>query len=164
MNETISWLPPLEELNEFGGNWDRYLDAIYSLFDADYVVTKPKFRGIRLGLKRYPLEKGKEATFWHLISSGKDEQNRNIDLRRCERIRWVRAIVDNADDPNIRIWENRRKNEKRICLWLECEDYLVILSERKGYIIPWTAYLVTENHRKRLLQKEYEEFTKTQKC
>ncbi|MDP8240044.1 MAG: hypothetical protein P9X24_13210 [Candidatus Hatepunaea meridiana] len=145
-------------MDDFGGDWNDYLDMLYKLFEADYIIGRPKFRGKRLNIKRYPLDQDKEATFWHLISEGISEESRNIDLRRCERIRWLRAIVDNADDPNIKVWKNFRKGEKRICLWLEQEDYLVILAERKGYLLPWTAYMITEDHRKRKLQKEYKEW------
>lgn len=111
-----------------------------------------------MGLKKHPLSNGKEATFWHMISEGGQEDERGIDLRRCERIRWPRPIIEHEAHRTIKTWENKRRGEKRICLWLESEEYLVILAERKGYILPWTAYLVTQPHRKRKLQKEYETF------
>lgn len=82
------------------------------------------------------------------------------DLRRCERIRWPRPIVENGVEPSIKIWENERKGDRRICLWLEQQEYLVILSSRNNYILPWTAYMVTAEHHKRKLQKEYDAFKK----
>jgi hypothetical protein len=140
------------------GNWEHYLDAIYALFKADFVDSKPLFRGVRLGLKRYPLTYNKEATFWHFILIRKIEAERMPDLRRCERISWPRAIIENSQDFRIKFWKNERKGEKRICLWLEPENYLVILAERKGYILPWTAYLVVQEHQKKKLQIEYEAY------
>lgn len=84
-------------------------------------------------------------------------------LRRCERIRWPKPIIENyADIDNIKLWENERKGEKRICLWVEREEYLVVLAERKGFYLLWTAYLVTEDHRKRKLEKEYCEWKKAE--
>jgi hypothetical protein len=39
---------------------------------------------------------------------------------------------------------------------VEEAEYLVVLAERKGYVLLWTAFPVTEPHRKRKLQQEYE--------
>jgi hypothetical protein len=58
------------------------------------------------------------------------------------------------------VWKNRRGSQDRICLWFETQEYLVVLAERQEYILLWTAYMVTENHRKRKLQKEYETYVK----
>ncbi len=56
----------------------------------------------------------------------------------------------------IKVWENRRRREKRICLWFEQESYLVVLADRGDYILPWTAYPVERPHSQRKLQKEYD--------
>ncbi|MBL7064674.1 MAG: hypothetical protein ISS49_10805 [Anaerolineae bacterium] len=152
------WLPPLVLFQNYSGNWERYVEALYGYFRRDFIDDSPSFRGTRLALKRHPMEHGKEATFWHLISEGKDE--RVPDLRRCERIRWPRPIIEHADGSVIKVWKNKRKHEKRICIWFEDVEYLVILAIRKGYILLWTAYPVTRLHRKRKLQKEYEAYIK----
>lgn len=157
MSETPIWLPPLVL---FEGNWEKYLDVLYGYFKQDFIDSKPAFRGRRLGLKKHPLNQGKEATFWHFIQEGSNEDDRIPDLRRCERIRWPRPVIENADKPDLKVWGNTRRGEKRILLWLEKQDYLVILAERNGYLLPWTAYLVAEEHRKKKLQREYEPFKK----
>ena len=63
-----AWIPALVLFADYNGDWDKYLDAVYQFFRGDFVTSQPKFRGERLGLKRYPIIQGKEATFWHLIS------------------------------------------------------------------------------------------------
>jgi hypothetical protein len=161
MPDTPTWLPPIVLFSDYEGNWDKYLDALYDYFKQDFIDSKPLFRGCRLGLKRHPIDKGKEATFWHFIQEGPNEADRIPDIRRCERIRWPKPIIEHPDEPVIKIWENRRGSEKRILLWLETEEYLVVLAERKGYLLPWTAYLVSEDHRKKKLQKEYEPYKNT---
>ena len=45
-------------------------------------------------------------------------------------------------------------------MWLEDEEYIVVLSERKGYLLLWTAYMVTRLHEKRKLQKEFAAYKK----
>jgi hypothetical protein len=160
MTVSPNWLPPLVLFKDYDGNWDRYVAALYHYFEQDFVNSSPSFRSTRLALKRHPMEQGKEATFWHLISEGHTESERLPDLRRCERIRWPRPIIEHADDPVIKVWENRRRSEKRICIWLEDAEYLVVLAVRKGYVLLWTAYPVTRPHRKRRLQGEYEAYMK----
>lgn len=160
MSDAPDWLPPLVLLNDYGGNWDAYLDAIYEWFKQDFINSKPMFQGRRLGLKRRPMTHGKEATFWHMIQEGNIEDDRTPDLRRCERIRWPRPVIEHNDDSAIRIWRNQRGNEVRVCLWFAQENYLVILADRGDYILPWTAYLVEQPHRQRKLQREYEEYCK----
>jgi hypothetical protein len=160
MTTTPDWLPPLVLFRDYSGNWERYVEVLYEHFRRDFVDASPSFRGTRLALKRHPMEQGKEATFWHLISEGRVEDERVPDLRKCERIRWPRPTIEHANDPIIKVWENKRKHEKRICIWCESIEYLVVLAARKGYILLWTAYPVTRPHRKRKLQKEYEAYTK----
>jgi len=49
-----------------------------------------------------------------------------------------------------------------ICIWFEQVEYLIILRKRTGFNIFWTAYQVTEAHRKRKLEKEYQCYLKKQ--
>jgi hypothetical protein len=151
-------LPALLRFADFGGDWPRYEDALYEAFCLDFVRDCPVFRNQAVHLKRHPLLDGKEATFWHFITEGPSERARTPDLRRCERIRWPRAIIERHDDPSLKVWENERGRDRRVCLWLESEEYLVVLADRGTFVLPWTAYLVTESHRKRKLQKEYEDY------
>ena len=162
MTSPPSWLPKLIHLESCGGNWERYLDMLYACFKADFVDSKPVFQRQKIALKRHPMSQNKEATFWHLISKGKVEEERHIDLRRCERIRWPKTIIENSEDKSVKIWKSTRKSEVRICLWLEKQEYVVILAERKGYILPWTAYMVTKPHRKKKFQKEFENYWEKQ--
>ena len=136
------------------------MDAIYAYFKQDFIDSKPVFRGRRLGLKRHPLAQGKEATFWHMIQEGAVEDERTPDMRRCERIRWPKPIIEHDEDPSVKVWRNQRDGEERVCLWFQKENYLVILADRGDYILPWTAYLVEQPHYRRKLQREYEAYQK----
>lgn len=160
MSGPPEWLPEIEPFDKYGGDWSKYLEALYSFFKNDFIESKTNFKGRRLGLKKHPVENGKEATFWHLISEGKEESERTPDLRRCERIRWPRPVIENDTDPAVKVWENKRKSETRILLWLEQDEYLVILADRKEYILLWTAYMVTRDHQKNKLEREYQRYKK----
>lgn len=153
-------LPPLVLLEDFGNNWEAYFEAIYLYFCRDFVTSKPNFENKRFALKRYPLQKGKEATFWHLISEGEVEVERLPDLRRCERIRWPRPMIEAIKTGKVKWWRNVRKAETRILIALEDFSYLVVLADRGEYVMLWTAYCVEYDHRRRKLQDEYKNYWK----
>lgn len=150
------WLPDLVFLEEFGGTWQLFLEAIYKHFERDFVLNKPKFRGKRLGLKRYPEYEGKSATFWHMISEGSVEDERIPDIRRCERIRWPKPVIENEHDLSLKVWAEKRGANKRIHLWFENESYLVVLDDRGDFILPWTAFYIDREHQRRKYNKRFE--------
>jgi len=160
MTDKPTWLPPLVCLEDYKGDWKQYIEAIYQYFISDFVTTKVLFNGKAIGLKRYPLLDGKEATFWHMTSIGKIETERTPDLRRCERIRWPRPTIEHNTEKQIKCWPNQHRGENRIVFWLFEEDYVVILAERNGYLVLWTSYMVLYDHQRRKLQKEHEDFLK----
>ncbi len=160
MNGSSDWLPPLVLMADFAGDWSRYLEAVYDFFRRDFVYSKPVYEGMRVGMKRHPIFDGKEATFWHLISEGRVEEDRLPDIRRCERIRWPRPIVEGIDAGRVRCWKNRRRNEYRVVIALEDFSYVVILALRKTYVILWTAYCVEHVQRREALRREYDQAIK----
>ena len=154
-------LPELVELSQYGGNFHRYLEAVYELFKRDFIENRPTYRGVRLGLKKYPLSQDKEATFWHMTSTGEEESTRIPDLRRLERIQWPASMINQSEHPYLKVWENTRGNKTNILIFHEKENYLVVLRRGKDYILPWTAYLIEYSSRKRKLLEEYEGYMKS---
>ena len=150
----LAWLPKLVLLKDSDNDWNRYLESIYGIFRADFIEQKITFDGRRVGLKRHPIESGKESTFWHFISDGETEADREINLRRCERIGWPRAIIDNCNDGCLKTWSEYRGTELRIHIWCETAEYLLVLADRREYVLPWTAYPVYQRHaQKKLLTR-----------
>lgn len=156
-----NWLPELVWLKDSGGNWDNYLEALYWFYSKDFIEDKPVFKGNKLRIKRHPRLNGKDATFWHIIQKGEIEKQKIPELRRCERIRWPKPIIENHANPEIKVWEKRIKGEIRICIWFESFEYLVVLAKRTGYILFWTAYPVTWANKKQRLNYEYENYQKS---
>lgn len=163
MSDAPAWLPPLVRLADYGGDWERYLAALYAGFREDFVESQPSYPHKRWSLKRMPMYDGKEATFWHIISEGQHEDERIPDLRRCERIRWPRAIIDAIGTDQVRAWQNRRGTEQRVVLTLPDFSYIVVLADRGEYIMLWTAYNVMFEHQRRKQQKEYQAYLQSLK-
>jgi hypothetical protein len=159
-------LPELIELNEYGGNFGEYLDAVYQIFKEDFVDSKPVFQTKRLGLKRFPLVEGKEYTFYHMTHEGDIEHERIPDLRRMERISWPRPLIDESEHPYLKVWRNTRRGKggtkDRILILHEKENYLVILDDRGNYILPWTAYLIRGRTQMQRHLNEYEKYKKAE--
>lgn len=153
-------LPSLITLEEYNGNFSAYFEAVYQIFKRDFVDSKPNFQGTRLGLKKYPLVDGKEYTFYHITHKGDVENNREPDLRRMERIRYPKPMIDNSTNMILKVWRNKRKGKDRILIFHESESYLVVLADRGNYILLWTTYYIKESNRKRRLLKEYETYIK----
>ena len=160
------WLPELVLFEDSGGDWSRYVEVLHKHFLNDFVRSKPLWPDKRFALKRHPETDGKSATFWHFISEGSIEKDRTPDLRRCERIRWPRPVIEQfpnkQPEPSARIlwWKEKRKSETRYILTLNDFSYKVILADRGNYILPWTAYLVEYENARRKLQHKYKEFWK----
>jgi hypothetical protein len=161
MTDAPDWLPPLLTLEAASGRWDAYEAAVYAVFKADFIDHTARFRGMRIGLRRHPMYNNREWAFWHVIQQGNVEADRTPDLRRCERIRWIRAIIEHVEDDRVAVWENERRGDRRILLWLEAEDFLVVLAVRnQGYAMLITAYPTNRDHTRRKLRREYEQARK----
>jgi hypothetical protein len=155
-------LPPLILMEDYDNHFGTYFHAVYEVFRADFVMTKPVFRGVRLALKRHPIVDGVEYTFYHFTHTGNDEQNRLPDMRRMERMPFPKPIIEDCDVCGLKVWRNKRKGADRICILCEDERYLVVLDDRGDYILPWTAYYLQYDHELRKKLKEYDEFKKAE--
>jgi hypothetical protein len=156
----IEWLPALVYFESAGNDWEHYLEMIYTHFKADFIDRKPSFKGQKVGLKRYPLSKGKEATFWHLTSTGSIESERIPDFRRCERICWPAPIIEHSEDIQLKMWIEQINKEERIHLLCPEDKYLLVLAIRNGYILPWTAFYLEFEHQVQKKLKKYEQYKK----
>lgn len=165
MSSLPNWLPPLIKLEDSCGNWEKYVEKVFSLFYEDFISSQPKFQNLWVRCRRDLID-GKEAGFWHCISDGPNEHDRIPDLRRCERIFWICAIIENSQEEEVDCWPNYRYGEERWLLWLN-EEFLIVLAKRIRkrnnfrYFQLITAYCTDEKHRKEKLRKERDGYYKS---
>jgi len=150
------WLPPLVRLDDYGGDWERYEEALYEAFRADFTNSRPSVAGQRVIWRRHPTVNGRENTFWHLITRGPEEARRLRDERRCERIRWPRFLIDAYPHPRLRSWRNRRRRGWNLVIALEDFSYAVVLGIRRDYMLLITAYFVGDERGRRRLRRQYQ--------
>jgi hypothetical protein len=151
------WLPPIEEFNDYGGDWNNYEKMLYSIFKKDFLDSKPTFERKPVNIRRYPKVGDKEQTFFHITTQDSSKNGERIpDMRRCERIRWVRAFIENYNcDPTkcidcngVKVWEEDTKkgSGKRVHLLLEEERFMVVLERRDTYNLLITAFYFEHAH------------------
>ena len=78
-----------------------------------------------------------------------------------ERIRFPKFCIDNYSHKDFLIWDKIVGRDNRIHILNEAERYLIVLTERKGYYLFWTAFYIENNHTIRKKKKDYETYIKT---
>lgn len=161
------WIPEIiicEDLSRYS----EYIEKLYNLFKRDFIDSQPAYNNAIIDIRRTPYDQGKEDGFWHVTC--KDYHTggeRNADLRRCERIEWIRKTIENYDCntkcdecDGVLVWDQPYKGTFRTHFLLKEERYLVIIEPRKTYYILVTAFYIDEDsepyYRKQL--KQYEKF------
>lgn len=149
MSDRPDWLPSLIEFDEYSGNWQQYIDAVYGVFNADFIVRRAYYDGKKILLigKDAELAHGKERRFWHCVAEGKIEEERTPDLRRCERIPWMRPVLEHASDATVDVWVEAQSGKGiRPHLWFD-EEFLVVLERLwKGDFRPITTLHTLRRH------------------
>jgi len=168
MSDTPEWLPVALRYGDFDGDYDGFLTAVYGVFERDFKQSRPHYHNNPISYDSR-MEDGKEAAFWHITSSfDSSTGNRELDLRRAERIPWPSPMIENCADEAVSVWRNERIRKKgakqtRTLIWLEEMNYLVVLAEMPRVTMLITAYCTDSRPQCRKLQKERDEYYKTQK-
>lgn len=161
MAVAVEKLPKRIYLEEYKGNYQAFIDAVFAVFERDFILHKATFGTHKLRMKFHPKFQERPYTFYHMTHSGDVEEERIPDLRRCECIPWARPVVEKAEDFGLKFWEQERNGKHRICIWLETDEddnYFVVLDVRKTYVLLWTAFCGGETHSVRKKEKEYLEW------
>jgi hypothetical protein len=150
--------PDLLLFDAFGGDWTAYENELHRIFMEEIARGGIRFREWPVNCRRIPEAGGRWASFWHLVQEGPIEDDRLPDLRRCERIRWVRWVIENAaTHPEIDEWEEIRGSAVDTLLWYR-EEYLVVLAKRRDYWLLKTAYCTTQSGRIAKKRRERDAF------
>lgn len=149
------WLGDLVLLS---GDPIEYVELLYSHFTHDFIDTRPRFDGQQV-LHDGNDDGGKCACFVHITNKeDRDAGGRVMDLRRCERICWIRPVIENSNIDKVLRWDEEKGKQRRIFLYLAEERFLVILQAVKyGYLLV-TAYYVEGDRSHQRFLKKYERY------
>jgi len=163
--------PELVMLNDYGGNYDNYENALLEVYETDLWKGGLTFDGLNVRPRvhqRYEFNgKTLDWTFAHFTSRGEIEEDRELDLRRCERIGFIKPIIDNAHLDCVKVWQNSRpdkynKPKISVVLWCECVNVKIVLTKINGkqgdYYVVTTFYLVSSANKIQSHNDEYDEY------
>ncbi|HBZ02646.1 MAG TPA: hypothetical protein DEO83_02385 [Lachnospiraceae bacterium] len=145
-------------------HYAEYEDSLFNIYKCLYESNSLTYEGKEVKMKHYPPDYGERTGFYHMICENYnhtgDENDRNPNFRRCERIKWPKEFIEwcsNSCD-RIWIWENERHNKKNILMYCQDQNYLVVLAKRNGYYLLTTAYVVQYENARRDLIREYKKY------
>jgi hypothetical protein len=154
MNSTPVWLPEMAPVNPWT---NETFDLLYMIFKKDFRESRPVYEGKAVWF--FPgMEDGKEQIFWHMTSRIDEETGMRLpDLRRSERLPWVRPMIDEASQPEILAWDYEEGDGTvKTYVWLQDYDFLVLMKKYPdGGRRLITSYYVDQPHTRRGLQKKY---------
>lgn len=141
----------------------KKVDFLYNIFQKDFIENDTI-----LANKMYidPLKKdkteGKEKIFWHIITKENQKtKQREFDDNRAARIKWIKTIIANHNDREIKLfyhYENRQK-VIRLYLWAYKKDFIVIiqkLGKSSSHLV--TSFYIDKNYNKNMYEKRYRNY------
>jgi hypothetical protein len=132
-------------------------ETLYEIFVRDFKRSQPKYEGHTVWF--FPeKEDEKEVIFWHLTSRHDKESGERLpDLRRSERLPWVRPLIDNAERLEVLAWDHLEGDGgTKTYVWLRDHDFLVLMKKYKdGRRRLLTSYYIDFPNYQRKLEKKY---------
>jgi hypothetical protein len=157
-----AWLPDIIPFSDFNSDLNQYLGHLYTIFKKDFIDSRPLYNGkpvlfAKKEVNNYPI------CFWHIITDHKVETCDRIDisnlsLLRCERICWIRPVIENSSHNTVSVWPNNRGKKFNTLFFVEDCDFLVVLTNVKDRFYLMSSYYINYPNRKRQLIQERDEF------
>lgn len=149
-------------------------DMLYRIFCRD--IRDNDLRYIENEVWFFPeIEDGREKIFWHLTTryiiskiprrkkkfypAGQThfEKDRFPDLRRCERLSWVKALIEKARSPKVLAWDYEEGDLTiKTYVWLKEYDFIVIMKkypDDKRRLI--TSFYVDKFYKRKDFERKY---------
>lgn len=153
-------LPSIITFESCQNDWQKYEDALYKIYLEDLFKNPPIYLGMPVKTKYHPPYKNRAFTFWHITHEGKDESTREPDFRRCERLCWIKPVINNYG--SFSCWSKKvlvkGKQRERHFIWHSKEKFLIVLEKHKTNFLLITAYLIEHESRAKKYDKEYEKY------
>lgn len=124
-----------------------------------------RFRGKRVVCKRFPEYEGRDEAFNHLTTvnshDNNDSNDRELDLRRCERLKWIKPGMMGNHQGKDCFLEYRKivRGKNRIHLLNKYDRYMIVLEDRGDYVLLVTAYYIQYDNTLRRKIAEYSRFS-----
>ena len=146
-------------MDEYSGDRIAYTEALYSIFLADIVNNDTlTLFGKQVRISSKLDHDNRHERFWHIITDPHNPSMHDIRCTRAERMPWIRATIDNANDNDVLIYERIKNRQNKTYLFLPSEQYIVILTERKNTYYINTAFYIDYTYKLDEYRREYTKF------
>lgn len=142
MTRDNCWLPKLEFWDDYNNDYPQYQEALYEIFQNDFIKSRPTFEGKQVNIRKHPIEYGKEEAFFHVTCQDYLKSGERVpDFRRCERIRWVRAFIENyncditqcEECEGVKVWSEPYRNTTRVHMLLLLATFIIDTNSMSPY-------------------------------
>lgn len=131
-------LPPMINTN---GNWNDIIARLDAEFARIFRCNpRRRFNGKVIVYNTSVKEGDIEEGVWHVIAKG---DPRLFDPDRARRLSWVESMLDGTAQGLSRWRYVEGDGTVKIYLWLEAEQYVVILAEKDHVVVLVTAFHVS---------------------
>lgn len=149
-------MPELVKLNN-NETWNEYLDKLYAIYLNDFFHNDISFEGKIVKTFTQLEYNMKQQSFNHITTKGSN--NRLYNEKRCQRIKWIKPLIEGSCKSckyYRRFPDFMGNNKKRVILWCEHCNFIVILEERKSNYVLISAYCIVYDKKRRELEKKYD--------
>jgi len=149
-------------INLDGKDEDKIIELLYDIFKSDFIDNRTYLaKDIYIDPKEKEKSKNKENIFWHIITRvHQKSKKRELDQQRAKRIKWIKSIILNHADSQIKLFYNYEKNNKiRLYLWAYDVDFIVIiqkLGKKSSYLV--TSFYIDKHYNRNIYQKRYKNY------
>lgn len=167
------WLPDIVSVDPWT---EGTYDMLYQIFCRDIRDYDLRYFGNKVWIFQ-DIEDGKEKIFWHLTTrsaraikiprrkrkfypAGQTyiDEDRYPDLRRCERLPWIKALIEKAREPGLITWDYEEGDGTiKTYVWLKELDFAVIMKkypDNKRRLI--TSFYIDKNFKRKDFERKYE--------
>ena len=150
-------------------------DLLYDIFCRDIRDHDLRYAENEVWIFR-EMEDGREKIFWHLTTRSVKkikiprrkkkfypkgqtytDEDRYPDLRRCERLPWIRASIENAWEPEVLAWDYEEGDSTiKTYVWLKGYDFTVIMKkypDDKRRLI--TSFYIDKSYTREDFERKY---------
>ena len=154
------WLPL--ELDLSSNSYEADIKKLFAVYEHDFLKTTPPIvDGLPVYTNSHPDPSWGgfyPQGFTHIITCGK--KLRKIDYDRATRLPWVRAVLENYKEPEVRAFWDKHPKGDTLYLWLADIDFVVILRRMRSKTRPVagimvTAYTLNRSYCKKDMQRRY---------
>jgi hypothetical protein len=166
------WLPAKALVSPWTLNTYEVLYEIFCRDIRDYAL---RYKGNDVWIFK-DMEDGKETVFWHLTTretkpvkvprrkrrfcsavQPREERERLPDLRRCERLPWVRPLIEHPSDPEVLAWDYEEGDRTiKTYVWIKDYDFVAIMKrypDQKRRLI--TSFYVDTKFKRDDFERKY---------